>query len=78
MTGKTADRDGLNSLIAALKKQKHRTYVFIDDVSRLARNLPAYFSIRYAIAEAGGIIVSPKYGIFSDNPEDDPREVLDA
>ena len=81
LTGKSIHRDGLDRLITALKKRNKRgkrTYVFIDDVSRLARSLSAYFAIRYAIADAGGIIVSPKFGVFPDDPEDDPREVFDA
>ncbi len=69
---------GLRALIATLKKRKERAYVFIDDVSRLARDLRAYFAIRDGITAAGGIVVSPKFGIFSDDPEDDPREIFDA
>jgi len=78
LTGKTADRDDLKRLITTLKKRTTRTYVFIDDISRLGRDLRSHFAIRDAITATGGIVVSPKYGIFSDDPEEDPQELFDA
>lgn len=78
LTGKSASRHDLNRLIVTLKKHKRRPYVFIDDISRLARDLRSHFAIRDTITAAGGIVVSPKFGVFSDDPEDDPREIFDA
>lgn len=78
LTGKSAERDDLGRLIAILKKRPTRAYVFADDVSRIARGIREYLDIRDRIAAAGGIVVSPKHGIFADDVEDEPRELFDA
>ena len=77
LSGKTANRDGLKSLIAFLKARRTGTIVLIDDLNRLARSVRTHFAIRDAIAAAGGKLESPKR-IFADDPEDDILEVIEA
>ena len=77
LSGKTANRDGLKSLIAFLKQRRTGTVVLIDDLNRLARSVRTHFAIRDAIAAAGGKLESPKR-VFADDPEDDILEVIEA
>lgn len=77
LSGKTANREGLQKLLAFLKKRKSGTLVIIDDLNRLARSVRTHIAIRDAITAAGGKLESPKR-VFADDPEDDILEVIEA
>ena len=60
MTGKVADRRGMNTLLALLKQyRKQRPVVLIDDISRLGRERAAYWELREAIMTVGASLESP-------------------
>ncbi len=60
LTGKVANRPGLNALLGFLKNERRNSHVvIIDDISRFARKVPVHFDLREAIAKAGGILESP-------------------
>jgi len=72
ISGKHADRPGMRKMLIFLhdaKKKKQSYVVVIDDLSRLARDIEAYRALRRAIAEAGGILMSPsiRFGEDSDS-----------
>ena len=70
ITGKLADRPGISAMLAFLQEAEDRKYaVVIDDLSRLARDVEAYRALRRAIAEAGGVLMSPSVS-FGDKPDD--------
>ncbi|GGF35675.1 serine type site-specific recombinase [Youhaiella tibetensis] len=65
MTGKVAGRQGMDEMLAFLKKNKRRHLTVVwDAVSRLARNREVYWLLRRAITELGCKIASPgmQYG----------------
>jgi len=60
LTGQTAERRGMQSLLAFLQADRRNPHVvIIDDLSRFARNVRVHFDLRAAILEAGGILESP-------------------
>ncbi len=61
VTGSKQEREGMDDVIQFLRENKKTGpyLVLIDDVSRLARDIRVYWNLRDAIAEAGGILVSP-------------------
>ena len=60
LTGQTAERRGMQSLLAFLQSDRRNPHVvIIDDLSRFARNVRVHFDLRAAILEAGGILESP-------------------
>ncbi len=67
LTGKSANRPGLNALLAFLKADRKNSYVVvIDDLSRFARRVPLHFELRETIALAGGILESPSVELRDD------------
>ncbi len=58
ITGSTADRRGLNAMLAFLRKHPD-IVVIIDDVSRLGRDREVYWDLRKAIKKVGATLESP-------------------
>lgn len=59
-TGATERRPAMQAALAYLKKHKRDPHVIIiDDLSRLARDVVAFRSLRESITKAGGILESP-------------------
>ncbi len=68
MSGKHAARSGMEDMLAYLRAHPGDNWVvLIDDISRLARDLMSYLTLRNEIAAAGGELKSPKM-TFSDDP----------
>jgi site-specific DNA recombinase len=67
LTGKRADRPGVDEMLAFLAKNKGNPFVvIIDDISRVARRVSIHFALRQAIAAAGGILESPSVELRDD------------
>ena len=67
VTGQTADRIGLQSMLKFLRSDRKTPHVvIIDDLSRFARRVPVHFELREAIAKAGGILESPSVELRTD------------
>lgn len=76
MTGKRADRPGIQALLAFLK-QRHGTptVVIVDDITRFARRVNVHFDLRAANALAGGILESPSVE-FRDDADGELHEYI--
>lgn len=60
ISGSRADRPGMLSMLAYLRKHRRTSHVVvIDDISRLARGLEAHLQLRSDIAKAGASLESP-------------------
>jgi len=78
LTGKTADRPGVQQLLSFLESERPKQYVVvIDDATRFARRVPVHFELREAIAKAGGILESPSI-VFSDDADGELHEYIVA
>ncbi|MGH1349566.1 MAG: recombinase family protein, partial [Methyloligellaceae bacterium] len=67
LTGKSANRPGLKTLLAFLQADRKNPHVvIIDDLSRFARRVPLHFELRETIALAGGILESPSVELRDD------------
>lgn len=67
LTGQSAERPGLQTLIKYLQADRKNPHVvIIDDLSRFARRVPIHFELREAIAMAGGILESPSVELRDD------------
>ncbi|MEM6712823.1 MAG: recombinase family protein [Pseudomonadota bacterium] len=76
LTGKRSDRPGVDQLISFLRSNRTRRFVvLIDDISRFARRVPVHFSLRDAIAEAGGVLESPAM-VFRDDADGEFQEYI--
>ena len=61
ISGKLSKRPGMDAMLKFLKQNRANPHiVIIDDISRLARGIEAHLELRLLIAEAGGILKSPK------------------
>jgi len=68
MSGKHAERPGMEKMLKYLRKNRaDHIVVIIDDISRLARDMMSYLYLREEISAAGGELKSPKMN-FSDDP----------
>lgn len=76
MTGSVAERPGMKSLLAFLRKNKSNPHVvIIDDISRLARGVESHIKLRSAISLAGGILESPTVE-FGDDADSELQEFI--
>ena len=67
LTGKTANRPGLNALLSFLESDRKNPHVvIIDDLTRFAKRVPVHFELRESIALAGGILESPSFEVRDD------------
>ena len=70
-SGNLIDRPGMKAMLAYLRKhKKENLIVIIDDISRLARGIPAHWKLRTSIAKAGGMLESPSV-TFGDDADSD-------
>lgn len=59
-SGGLIDRPGIQSMLKFIRKRrKQKTAVIIDDISRLARDLNAHWTLRDAITRSNGVLLSP-------------------
>ena len=77
ISGRLTDRPGILELVSKLKSMKEPVVVIIDDINRLARDVVTHWMLREAIAEAGGILESPKVE-FKDTADDKFVETINA
>ena len=78
LTGKVADRPGINAMLSFLKKKRGMQHVvIIDDATRFARRVPVHFQLREDIALAGGILESPSI-VFQDDADGELHEYIIA
>ena len=78
MTGRFADRPGMQAMLGFLRKNRGNGYVVvIDDISRLARHIDAYRQLRKDIATAGGTLMSPSIE-FKDDADSNMMENIRA
>ena len=80
VSGSLIERPGMKDMLANLRKRRtrgRRTFVIIDDVSRLARGLQAHIELRQLIESAGGILQSPSIE-FGEDPDSQLVEHLIA
>ena len=67
-SGNTADRPGIQAMLAFLQEHRaERPVVIIDDISRLARQLSVHVELREKISASGGRLESPAFR-FGDDP----------
>ncbi len=70
ISGALEDRPAVKELIDFLLENKHKqTVVIIDDVSRLARDIQIYYTLKTAISKYGATLESPSHNFFQDSPE---------
>ena len=59
-SGGLIDRPGIQAMLKFIRsRRKQKTAVIIDDISRLARDLNAHWTLRDAISRANGLLLSP-------------------
>ena len=76
LSGGTARRPGMDSMLSFLKKHRNNPHVvLIDDISRLARDVKAHIELRAAITMAGGILESPTLE-FGDDADSELQEYI--
>src|SRR5262245_55705127 len=67
LTGGESNRPVMTSLLAYLRKHKKEgRVVIIDDLSRFARDVVGYWSLRDELKAAGGLLESPSI-VFGDD-----------
>ena len=69
-SGKDTIRPGLMAMLNFLKSREEFTYVIIDDISRLSRNVAEYHPLKALIQDNKGILKDLKNVINEDNPSD--------
>lgn len=68
MSGSVLSRPGMKSMLEFLRKNRKTHFaVVIDDISRLARSVDTHIKLRNAIANAGGVLVSPNITFSNDS-----------
>ena len=70
VSGSLVDRPQMKRMLSDIRKHPADiVYVIVDDISRLARGLEAHLALRAAIAEVGGVLISPsiEFGEDSDS-----------
>lgn len=81
VSGATIDRPGLLTLLQFVQARRdangRETIVVVDDISRLARDVPAHIQIRASIRAAGGRLESPSF-TFGDSAADELVETIMA
>lgn len=81
VSGAAIDRPGLLALLQFVQSRrdagKRETIVIVDDISRLARDVPAHIQIRASIRAAGGRLESPSF-TFGDSAADELVETIMA
>ncbi|HAU1475610.1 TPA: hypothetical protein JBI62_00870 [Legionella pneumophila] len=77
VSGGTLDRPGINSLLNYITKAGKSFYVIVDDMTRLARDVIAHFTLKKAIADAGSHFRCVNTTI-EDSPEGEFFETLIA
>ena len=69
-SGKNTIRPGLTALLDFLEKRKEFTYVIIDDIARLSRNITEYYPLKSVIQDRKGILKDLKDIINEEDPDD--------
>jgi site-specific DNA recombinase len=76
ITGKVTKRDAMTAMIAYIRERRREgVVVIIDDISRLARDVVAHWSLRDQITSVGGSLESPNQE-FTDNPDTRLHETI--
>ena len=68
-SGKDLNRPGIISLLSFLSKRKDFTYVIVEDISRLSRNIREYYALKDLIQGKKGLLKDLKNQIQSDQQE---------
>jgi DNA invertase Pin-like site-specific DNA recombinase len=55
-SGKDLNRPGMINLLSFLSKRKNLTYVLVEDISRLSRNVREYYALKDLIQSKSGLL----------------------
>jgi DNA invertase Pin-like site-specific DNA recombinase len=70
ISGALQDRPAVTELVDFLIENKNsQIVIIIDDVSRLARDIQVYYTLKAVISKYGAILESPSHNFFTENPE---------
>lgn len=81
ITGAASERPAMKAMLEMLRSHRRNEthYVIIDDISRLARDLPLHRKLKAAIDTAGGVLVSPNQQFATgDDPDMEYFESMSA
>ena len=77
ISGTLYSRPGMLKMLAFLYERSSPTVVIIDDINRLARDVSVHRKLREVIADAGGILKSPK-AVFKNSADHIFAETINA